>query len=120
MAMELTQVVGRSTVSVDEQFEALKEELEAANVEIGRLNALLQQSPARKAIDKAKEARIELLEKQNKDLVDELGSARDKQFTPHRNVSMSGFSPMHRHLINLSMRTPRTPGEPLRDVSPIL
>lgn len=116
MALDLSRIAGKSSISDDEHYLVLRQELDAANMEIGRLKALIQQSPARKAIDKAKDTRIELLEKHNRELVDELGIVRDKQATPRRNASISGFSPMHRHLINLSMRTPKTPGGPLRDV----
>ncbi|THH07320.1 hypothetical protein EW145_g3460 [Phellinidium pouzarii] len=99
--------------------EALEAELSMANKEIGRLTALLNQSPARKAIEKAKDARIEILEKENEELSDQLRLTLNLpvSFTPRRNTSMNGMSPMHRHLINMSMKAPRTPGEPLRDAS---
>ena len=111
----------------DMDVQSLEAELEEANKEIGRLMALLNQSPARKAIEKAKESRIEMLEKENADLFKQLRTTREnppkydtaKFDTPRslRNASMSGLSPMHRQLINLSLRAPKTPGEPLRNVS---
>ncbi|KAL5492538.1 hypothetical protein ACEPAI_3985 [Sanghuangporus weigelae] len=98
---------------------SLKAELSEATKEIGRLTSLLDQNPARKALDKARESRINLLEKENQELLEQLRAARDPSYyaTPHRNPSMSGLSPMHRRLINLSLRTPKTPGEPLRNAS---
>lgn len=101
----------------------LDEELHKANKEIGRLNALLSQSPARKAIEKAKDARIDMLEKQNEDLIHQIARFEEARIetnatTPRRAFNSSGISPMHRHLISVAMRTPRTPGEPLTDVSP--
>ncbi|KAL5513309.1 hypothetical protein ACEPAH_3707 [Sanghuangporus vaninii] len=98
---------------------SLKTELSEATKEIGRLTTLLDQNPARKALDKARESRINLLEKENQELLEQLRAARDPSHyaTPHRNPSMSSLSPMHRQLINLTLRTPKTPGEPLRNAS---
>ncbi|KAH8108326.1 hypothetical protein DFH11DRAFT_1117187 [Phellopilus nigrolimitatus] len=106
----------------DADVEALEAELAEATKEVGRLTALIKQSPARKAIEMAKDTRIGMLEKENEELLTQLQN-RDSlsaYATPRRNTSMSGFSPMHRHLINMSMKTPRTPGEPLRDASWLL
>ena len=98
----------------------LENELDDANREIARLNTLLNQSPARRAIDKAKDARIEMLEKEKDDLLDRVKSLRNTMNdmgTPNRILSGTGISPIHRQVLNISMRTPRTPGAPLRDVS---
>lgn len=111
----------------------LEGELEDANREIGRLTALLNQSPARKAIERARESRIEALEKENADLFSQLRMAREREppnydaakldslrfDTPRRHASMGGLSPMHKQLINMSLRTPKTPGEPLKNVCPV-
>ena len=102
-------------------MEALQEELCAANREIGRLTALLTHSPAQKALVKAKDERIMALEKETEDLLMQLQILKDKSMatiaTPKRRVSFSGVSPMYRQLMNMTLRTPRTPGEPLKDVS---
>ncbi|KAJ3563380.1 hypothetical protein NP233_g8980 [Leucocoprinus birnbaumii] len=37
--------------------------------------------------------------------------------TPQKVANASGISPIHRHVLSLSLRTPRTPGPPLRDLS---
>lgn len=97
----------------------LKAELSAAMKEIGRLTSLLDQNPARKALDKARESRISLLEKENQELLEQLRAVRDPSYsaTPNRNPSMNGLSPIHRRLINLALRTPKTPGEPLKNVT---
>ncbi len=102
----------------------MEEELDKANKEIGRLNGLLNQSPARKAIGKAKDARIDMLEKQNEDLLRQIVRLEEIRVdadidatTPRKPFNSSGISPMHRHLLSMATRTPRTPGEPLTDVS---
>ncbi|KAI0788909.1 hypothetical protein C8Q75DRAFT_879628 [Abortiporus biennis] len=101
-------------------IEALENELADAHKEIARLTTLINQSPARKAIEKAKDTRIELLEKEKEDLQERLKSMRNSSFaypamTPNRRASLSGMSPLHRQI--LSMKSPKTPGGPLRDLS---
>ena len=102
-----------------EAEEALEAELDEANKEIARLSALLQQSPARRAIDKAKDSRIEVLEREKEELLERvraLKSSNAEMATPHRVISTSGISPIHRHVLSMSLRTPKTPGAPLKDV----
>lgn len=102
-----------------EAEEALEAELDEANKEIARLSALLQQSPARRAIDKAKDTRIEVLEREKEELLERvraLKSSYADMATPHRVVSTSGISPIHRHVLSMSLKAPKTPGAPLRDV----
>ena len=102
------------------EVEALESELDDANKEIARLRTVLAQSPARKAIERAKDARIELLEKEKEDLMERLRSARNQSGifgTPGRAANGSGMSPLHRQLLNMSLKSPKTPGGPLRDVS---
>lgn len=99
----------------DADLEALEDELDHANKEIARLNALLSQSPARKAMDKAKEAKIQLLEKENGELAERMQAL--KFTTPSKTANASGLSPAHRQALSMVMRTPKTPGAPLRDVS---
>ncbi|KAF8141485.1 hypothetical protein EV363DRAFT_1425600 [Boletus edulis] len=103
-----------------EAEEALEAELDEANREIARLSALLQQSPARRAIDKAKDKRIEVLEREKEELLERvrsLKSSNAEMATPHRVVNTRGISPIHRHVLSMSLRTPKTPGAPLKDLS---
>jgi hypothetical protein len=82
---------------------------------------LLNQSPARKAINKAKDSKIEMLEKEKEDLMERvkvLRNTMNEMGSPAgRFVNGSGISPIHRQVLSMSMRAPRTPGTPLRDVS---
>jgi len=55
-----------------EQIASLEAELDDAQREIGRLNAILAQSPARKAIDHARESRIEMLEREKEELLERI------------------------------------------------
>lgn len=117
---EISMNPSKSRLEPDIDVEGLENELDDANREIARLNTLLSQSPARRAIDKAKDARIEMLEKEKDDLLERVKSLRSTMNdlgTPNRILSGSGISPIHRQVLNMSMRAPRTPGAPLRDVS---
>ena len=112
--------VGMDT-EVQADIDALEGELADANKEVARLNTLLAQSPARKAIDKAKDAKIELLEKEKEDLQERLKMLKTSSVptmsTPHKFANGSGISPMHRQILAMSFKSPKTPGGPLRDVS---
>ncbi|KXN84255.1 hypothetical protein AN958_12828 [Leucoagaricus sp. SymC.cos] len=104
----------------EEDFEALELELDGAHKEIARLNATLVQSPARRAMEKVKDARIEMLEKEKEELLERNRTLRltmNEMTTPHKVVNTSGISPVHRHVLSMSIRAPRTPGPPLRDLS---
>jgi chromosome segregation ATPase len=102
----------------EEDIEVLELELDGAHKEIARLNALLVQSPARRAMEKVKEARIEMLEKEKEELLERNKMLRMtmNDMTPQV-INTNGISPIHRHVLSLSLHTPRTPGPPLRDVS---
>jgi hypothetical protein len=104
----------------EDQIEALERELDIAHREISRLNNELAQSPARKALDRARDAKIELLEKEKEDLQELLNSLKHEGAgwnTPGRFNNASGISPIHRQVLNMTLKTPKTPGAPLRDVS---
>ena len=104
----------------EDQIEALERELDNAHREISRLNNELAQSPARKALDRARDAKIELLEKEKEDLEELLNSLKHEGAgwnTPGRFSNASGISPIHRQVLNMTLKTPKTPGAPLRDVS---
>ncbi|CDO73312.1 hypothetical protein BN946_scf185008.g74 [Trametes cinnabarina] len=109
-----------STVALQAEVETLEAELADAHKELARLQTVIAQSPARKAIEKAKDARIELLEKEKEDLLERLKSTKNQSGifgTPGRLVNASNMSPMHRQLLNMSFKSPKTPGGPLRDLS---
>ncbi|KAH7922630.1 hypothetical protein BV22DRAFT_645250 [Leucogyrophana mollusca] len=112
---------GQQTVEGNaEAEEALEAELDDANREIARLSTLLQQSPARRAIDKAKDARIEMLEREREDLLERVKALRvtaTEMSTPSKIMNFSGISPIHRQVLSMSMRAPKTPGGPLRELS---
>ncbi|OBZ74037.1 hypothetical protein A0H81_06283 [Grifola frondosa] len=74
----------QSQIAADVQadIEALETELDDAHKEIARLNTVVSQSPARKAIEKAKDAKIELLEKEKEDLLERVKAFRRFSNTP--------------------------------------
>ncbi|KAF8527286.1 hypothetical protein JB92DRAFT_2698552 [Gautieria morchelliformis] len=91
----------------------LEAELDEAHRQIGRLNHLLSESPTRKAIDQAKDMRIELLEREKDQLTERV---RALTTLPSSGVNRSEQSPLpHRQV--LVSRTPKTPGPPLKDYS---
>lgn len=101
------------------EVEALEAELDSANREIARLNTLLNQSPARKAMEKARDTKVDLLEREKEDLLERNRALRmtlNEFQTPSKIINTSGISPIHRQVLSMSLRTPRTPGAPLRDV----
>jgi chromosome segregation ATPase len=117
------------------EIEALEAELDDAHRELARLSTQLQQSPARKAIEGAKDAKIAMLEQEREELLDRVRTLRTTNAnasislqhiqsmtgtqnyqTPGKKLSMSGISPAHRHVLNMTLKTPKTPGGPLRDV----
>lgn len=104
----------------DEELEVLERELDNAHQEIGRLTSLLSQSPARKAIEKAKDMKIEMLEKEKEDLMERNKALRVTATdinSSSKFMNNSGISPIHRHVLAMSIKAPRTPGAPLRDVT---
>ncbi|KIY70545.1 hypothetical protein CYLTODRAFT_391816 [Cylindrobasidium torrendii FP15055 ss-10] len=98
------------------EIEALEEELDDAHREIARLNTILNSSPVRKTMDKAKDMRIDMLEKENEALLERVKASKynttvDFGATPSR---MSNISARH---ISFGIRTPKTPGGPLKDLT---
>lgn len=101
------------------EFQTLEDELNDANREVARLTTLLSQSPARKAMDKAKDTRVEMLEREKEELLERNRALRmtfNEMSTPSKVFLGPGISPIHRQVLNMSVRAPRTPGGPLRDV----
>ena len=112
----------------EDDLKALEAELDEAHVEIAKLNGLLAQSPARKAIDNAKDVKIEMLERDKEELLERNRALRLMVnempvvgTTPSRvgagASNLSGISPIHRHVLSMSMRMPKTPGGPLGEAS---
>ena len=102
------------------ELQAMENELDDANREIARLTALLSQSPARKAMGKAKDMKIEMLEREKEELLERNRALRmnfNDMNTPNKLVNSSGISPIHRQVLSMSIRVPKTPGGPLCDVS---
>ena len=102
------------------EVEELETELDEAHKEIGRLQHMLAQSPGRKAIDMAKDVRIELLEKEKDGLAERVRSLtailaaspeRSMVGTPGRNP----LTPIPSRLIQ-GWKTPKTPG-PMKEVT---
>ncbi|KAF9466148.1 hypothetical protein BDZ94DRAFT_1341734 [Collybia nuda] len=108
------------TGPTEAELEALESELDNANKEIAKLTTLLNQSPARKAMDKAKDTKIEVLEREKEELLERNKALRmtvNEIGTPHKVINASGISPIHRQVLSMSIRAPRTPGAPLKDIS---
>jgi hypothetical protein len=64
----------------EDDLEVLENELDVANKEIARLQTLLEQSPARKAMEKAEDMKIEILERGKEEFAgEEQGSTDDVQ-----------------------------------------
>lgn len=82
---------------------------------VAKLTTFLNQSPARKAMEKVKiemlEGEEELLERSRalRTMFNEMGNASKVFHAP-------GILPIHRQVLNMSIRAPRTPGGPLKDV----
>ncbi|KAF9048336.1 hypothetical protein BDZ89DRAFT_1057909 [Hymenopellis radicata] len=111
----------RSMAPVDTaDLEALEEELDEAHREIARLNTVINSSPVRKTMDKAKDMRIEMLEKENEALAERVKTWKynTSEFaTPSKLANMSGISPAHRQALSFHLKTPKTPGGPLKDLT---
>lgn len=109
----------RVSNAMDADIDALEEDLNDAQREIARLNAQLAQSPARRAIEQAKDTRIEMLEKENEELLARIKILRATSLdaaTPSKLINTSGISPMHRRILAMSVHAPKTPGTPLKEV----
>ncbi|KZV68006.1 hypothetical protein PENSPDRAFT_583044 [Peniophora sp. CONT] len=119
--IDLSHSVNVNPQSSPEELAELEAELDEAYRRIGQLEAQLSQSPAREALEKAREARIEMLERERDELGERVKSyAKLGMGTPGKMGGMLGnvtISPMHRAVLNMTMHAPRTPGAPLRDMS---
>ena len=118
--MEASKVQGVAGDEMQMEIEALEVELDNAHKEIARLNTVIGQSPSRKAIERAKDTKIELLERERDDLLERLNALKNTTLnigTPGKALNAGTISPMHRHILNMTMKSPKTPGGPLKDVS---
>jgi hypothetical protein len=82
----------------------LEDELDDANKEIAHLNMLLNQSPAQKAMEKAKEMSVEMLEMEKEELLERVKALRTtmtEATTPHKIINSSGISPTPSCLANV-------------------
>ena len=109
-----------------EELDALRADLDAANAEIGRLKFMSGQTTVRGAIAKAKDARLTDLERRNEELEQELAElnrfVQGAGSISKANVTLgNAATPMAVrqtvNRINNLIRTPKTPGPALRDVS---
>jgi len=101
-----------------QELEVLERELDTAHREIARLNHLLSDSPTRTALQQAKDARIAMLEREKVELEERVrtlkvmlgaaGAAGTSAFP-------GGVSPAVNRTLAM-LRTPKTPGGPLREV----
>lgn len=96
----------------------LEKQLDDAHREIGRLTA---KGPAGEALAKSKDLRIEQLEKEREVLLERIQTMRASGLgseTPGKaasSISLGQGTPLGR-LAMMNLRTPKTPGAPLKDV----
>ncbi|KAF8312563.1 uncharacterized protein EI90DRAFT_3186603 [Cantharellus anzutake] len=103
----------------------LEAQLEDAEREIGRLEHAMKESPALEAIKKAKTMRIEALEADNKELQEQVTTLQSAlqdiaSTNPNTRTPMKGnasFGTMRGWTTPSLLKTPRTPGGALRDLS---
>ena len=104
-----------------QELEVLERELDTAHREIARLHHLLSNSPTRTALQQAKDARIAMLEKEKAELEERVRTLR--VMLGAAGGGAAGTSALHGGITpavsrTLAMlKTPKTPGGPLREVS---
>lgn len=101
-----------------QELEVLEHELDTAHREIARLNHLLSNSPTRTALQQAKDARIAMLEKEKAELEERVRTLRVMLGAGAAGTSAlpGGISPAVNRTLAM-LKTPKTPGGPLREVS---
>ena len=101
-----------------QELEVLEHELDTAHREIARLNHLLSNSPTRTALQQAKDARIAMLEKEKAELEERVRTLRVMLGAGAAGPSVlpGGISPAVNRTLAM-LKTPKTPGGPLREVS---
>jgi len=104
-----------------QELEVLERELDTAHREIARLNHLLSNSPTRMALQQAKDARIAMLEKEKVELEERVRTLRVMLGVAGAGAAGTsalpgGISPAVNRTLAM-LRTPKTPGGPLREVS---
>ncbi|KAI0318748.1 hypothetical protein OF83DRAFT_909610 [Amylostereum chailletii] len=101
---------------IAQEIAGLEAEVDELMRENAKLRHQLSNSPARQTIDKAKDARIQILEGEREDLIERLKAANLKT-SPGKLGNLSNMSPMHRQVLSMTMRAPKTPGGPLSEMS---
>ena len=99
----------------ENQIEVLELELDDAHREINRLKSVFAHFPARNVLDKARDAKVELLKKEKDDLQERLNSPTHEIAiwnTPGKFSNANGISPMHRQALNMTLKISKTPGAP--------
>jgi hypothetical protein len=104
-----------------QELEVLERELDTAHREIARLNHLLSNSPTRTALQQAKDARIAMLEKEKAELEERVRTLRVMVGVAGAGAAGTsalpgGISPAVNRTLAM-LKTPKTPGGPLREVS---
>ncbi len=104
-----------------QELKVLERELDTAHREIARLNHLLSNSPTRTALQQAKDARIAMLEKEKAELEERVRTLRVMLGAAGAGAAGTsalpgGISPAVNRTLAM-LKTPKTPGGPLREVS---
>ena len=104
-----------------QELEILEHELDTAHREIARLNHLLSDSPTRTALQQAKDVRIAVLEKEKAELEERVRTLRVMLGAAGAGAAGTsafpgGISPAVNRTLAI-LKTPKTPGGPLREVS---
>ena len=102
-----------------QELEVLERELDTAHREIARLNHLLSNSPTRTALQQAKDVRIAMLEREKVELEERVRTLKvmlGGSGAAGTSALPGGISPAVNRTL-AALKTPKTPGGPLRDVS---
>lgn len=121
MIVDQTEAISASQASQAQEhiqeLEVLEHELDTAHREIARLNHLLSNSPTRMALQQAKDARIAMLEKEKAELEERVRTLRVMLGVTGAGAPLpGGISPAVNRTLAM-LKTPKTPGGPLREVS---
>ncbi|KIJ96822.1 hypothetical protein K443DRAFT_124322 [Laccaria amethystina LaAM-08-1] len=85
----------------EDDLEVLENELDVANKEIARLQTLLEQSPARKAMEKAEDMKIEILERGKEEFAGEEQGSTDDSVVSNLSLHIDVIAKQH-HLALIS------------------
>jgi DNA repair exonuclease SbcCD ATPase subunit len=102
-----------------QELEVLERELDTAHREIARLNHLLSSSPTRMALQQAKDARIAMLEREKEEVDERVRTLKVMLGASGASALPGGISPPVNRTLAM-LKTPKTPGGPLREVSAVV